>query len=179
MCGDHDLNDFAIADNLRSAAVLIPIVCHEEGLSVLLTKRTSHLTHHPGQISFPGGHHEEDDDSPEDAALRECEEEVGILREQIKIIGRINDYVTRTGFHVVPVVGLIQSDYRLAPDPEEVAEVFEVPLPFLLDRTNHKKCSKVLMGKKRYFWSMPYQDYFIWGATAGMIRNFCDILDPR
>lgn len=176
--GDHDLNDFGVPDKLRSAAVLVPVVCHDGELTMLLTKRTAHLYHHPGQISFPGGHVDAVDESPEACALRETEEEVGIPPENIEIIGRLTSYVTRTGFHVVPIVALIDSGYPLDPDDHEVAEVFEVPLSFLLDRTNHRKCSKVFLGKQRYFWSMPYGDFFIWGATAGMIRNFCDIVKP-
>ncbi|SCA58213.1 putative NUDIX hydrolase [Candidatus Terasakiella magnetica] len=175
--GDHDLNGFRPKPDNRAAAVLVPIVKHKEGLTVLFTKRTDHLKNHPGQISFPGGHTEEEDESAEHAALRETEEEVGLPHEYIKVIGRLNDYVTRTGFRVTPIIGLVEAPYPTEPDPHEVAEVFEVPLSFLLDRSNHEKCSRIFMGQKRYFWAMPYEDYYIWGATAGMLKNLCDVLD--
>lgn len=177
--GDHDLNGFRPKLDNREAAVLVPIIEHADGLSVLLTKRTDHLTHHPGQISFPGGHCEEDDETAEHAALRETEEEVGITENHIKVIGRLNDYVTRTGFRVTPIVGLIKAPYDISPDPHEVAEVFEVPLDFLLDAANHQKCSRILKGVRRHFWAMPYGDYYIWGATAGMLRNLYTVLKEQ
>ena len=174
--GDHDLNGFRPKPDNREAAVLVPLVKHPEGLSVLFTKRTDHLKNHPGQISFPGGHTEEEDESAEHAALRETEEEVGLPPNYIQVIGKLNDYVTRTGFRVTPIVGLVDVPYPTEPDPHEVAEVFEVPLSFLMDETNHEKCSRIFMGKRRYFWAMPYGDYYIWGATAGMLRNLYDFL---
>ena len=174
--GDHDLNGFRPKPDNREAAVLVPIVERDGDLSILFTKRTDHLTHHPGQISFPGGHTEEDDKTPAHAALHETEEEVGIPFDRISIIGRLNDYVTRTGFRVTPIVGVIQAPYPVNPDPHEVAEVFEVPLDFLLDAANHQKCTRIFQGVKRHFWAMPYGDYYIWGATAGMLRNLYSIL---
>lgn len=175
--GDHDLNGFRPKPDNREAAVLVPIVNREEGLSVLFTKRTEHLTHHPGQISFPGGHTEEEDESADHAALRETEEEVGLPPSYIQVIGHLNDYVTRTGFRVTPVVGIVDAPYPTNPDEHEVAEVFEVPLSFLMDEANHEKCSRIFMGKRRYFWAMPYHDYYIWGATAGMLRNLYEFLN--
>lgn len=169
--GDHDLNGFSPKPHNREAAVLVPIVKREGGLTVLFTKRTEHLSNHPGQISFPGGHIEDHDETPEHAALRETEEEVGLPHDYIQVIGRLNGYITRTGFHVVPVVGVVDVPFPVTPDPHEVAEVFEVPLAFLMDPANHQKCSRIFMGKQRHFWAMPYKDYYIWGATAGMIRN--------
>lgn len=177
--GDHDLNSFRPQPDNREAAVLVGLVKRENGLHLLLTQRTDHLTHHPGQISFPGGHTEEEDETAVHAALRETEEEVGLPRDYIQVIGRLNDYVTRTGFRVTPIVALIDAPYPTDPDDHEVAEVFEVPLAFLMDKENHQKCSRVLLGKKRYFWAMPYQDYFIWGATAGMIRNLYNVLSAQ
>ena len=174
--GDHDLNGFRPEPDNREAAVLVPIVNRPEGLTVLLTKRTDHLTHHPGQISFPGGHTEEGDETAEHAALRETEEEVGLPPSYIRTLGRLNDYVTRTGFRVTPVVGIVDAPYPTDPDEHEVAEVFEVPLSFLMDKENHQKCSRIFMGVRRYFWAMPYGDYYIWGATAGMLKNLCDFL---
>lgn len=173
--GDHDLNGFRPKPDNRAAAVLVPIVKRHDELSVLFTKRTDHLNNHPGQISFPGGHTEEDDETAAHAALRETEEEVGLPDRYIQVIGQLNDYVTRTGFRVTPIVGLVDYPYPMDPDDHEVAEVFEVPLSFLMDPANHQKCSRVFMGKRRYFWAMPYNDYYIWGATAGMLRNFYDV----
>jgi 8-oxo-dGTP pyrophosphatase MutT (NUDIX family) len=175
--GDHDLNPgMPPGEVLRKAAVLVPIVARSSGATLMLTKRTDHLDHHPGQISFPGGHIEPDDGSAEAAALREAEEEVGLRDSEVEIIGRLDQYITRTGFSVVPVVGLVQSDYTVDVDTFEVAEVFEVPLSFLLDDTNHKRDHRIHKGEKREFYAMPYGDYYIWGATAGMIRNLYDVI---
>ncbi|MDV7338419.1 CoA pyrophosphatase [Terasakiella sp. A23] len=177
--GDHDLNGFRPKPDNREAAVLVPIIKRDDELTVLFTKRTDHLSNHPGQISFPGGHTEEEDETAEHAALRETEEEVGLPASYIQVIGQMNDYVTRTGFRVTPIVGLIDVPYPTEPDPHEVAEVFEVPLSFLLDTANHQKCSRIFQGVKRHFWAMPYHDYFIWGATAGMLRNLYMILNEE
>ena len=175
--GDHDLNPgMTPLSELREAAVLVPLVERNEGLTMMLTQRTDHLDNHPGQISFPGGHIEPEDGTPEEAALREAEEEVGLDRKHVRIIGRLDQYITRTGFSVTPVVGFIHPDYTLSPDEFEVAEVFEVPLAFLLDAANHRRDSRVYKGLKREFYAMPYEDYYIWGATAGMIRNLYDVL---
>ncbi len=174
--GDHNLNGFCPEPDNCEAAVLVPLVKRENGLHVLFTRRTEHLTNHPGQISFPGGHTEEDDESPEHAALRETQEEVGLPDDYIHVIGRLNDYVTRTGFRITPVVALVDAPYPTDPDDHEVAEVFEVPLSFLMDEANHQKCSRIFMGKQRHFWAMPYGDYYIWGATAGMLKNFYNIV---
>ena len=178
--GDHDLNPGMLpGQNLRQAAVLVPLIERPDGLTVMLTKRTDHLDHHPGQISFPGGRIEEDDTSPEDAALREAEEEVGLQRHEVDIIGRLDEYVVRTGFSVTPFVGLVQSEYTVALDEFEVAEVFEVPLSFFMDEANHRRDSRIHNGEVREFYAMPYGDHYIWGATAGMLRNLYDILKPN
>lgn len=178
--GDHDLNPGMLpGKDLRQAAVLVPLVERPEGLTVLLTKRTDHLDHHPGQISFPGGRVEDDDPTAEEAALREAEEEVGLERHQVEIIGRLDEYVVRTGFSVTPFVGLVQPDYTLSPDDFEVAEIFEVPLSFFMDEKNHRRDSRTHKGEVREFYAMPYEDYYIWGATAGMLRNLYDILTQR
>lgn len=175
--GDHDLNPgMQPGTELREAAVLVPLVERNDGLTMLLTQRTDHLDHHPGQISFPGGHIEPEDGSPEAAALREAEEEVGLDRAHVRIVGRLDQYITRTGFSVTPVVGFVHPEYTVAPDEFEVAEVFEVPLAFLLDAGNHRRDSRVHKGLKREFYAMPYEEYYIWGATAGMIRNLYDVL---
>jgi 8-oxo-dGTP pyrophosphatase MutT (NUDIX family) len=162
------------------AAVLVPLVDHPEGLSVLLTQRTPHLYHHGGQISFPGGRIENDDASPEAAALRESREETGLAPSDVTLLGRLDEYVTITGFHIVPVVGLLHPPLSLAPDPFEVADIFEVPLGFILDPANHERQSRVTeAGERRWFHVLTWQERRIWGATAAMLINLCDILAAR
>ena len=162
---------------LTRAAVLVPLVAREEGLSVLLTQRTAHLIHHGGQISFPGGRMEDGDPDPEAAALRETEEEIGLPASAIDVIGRLDDYVTITGFHIVPVVGLLHPPLVFRPDEFEVAEIFEVPLSFILDPANHQVRSRSLpTGEERWFYAIPYGERFIWGATAGMLVNLQEVL---
>lgn len=160
---------------LIPAAVLFPIVLHALP-TVLLTQRTAHLRDHPGQISFPGGRVEPEDRTPSETALREAAEEIGLPRSQVEIIGFLPEYRTGTGFRVTPVVGFVQPPVLPAPDPFEVAEVFEVPLTFLLDPTNHQRQSMHYRGRLREFYAMPYGERFIWGATAGMIRALYDRL---
>ncbi|QLH38482.1 MAG: CoA pyrophosphatase [Defluviicoccus sp.] len=162
---------------LKPAAVLVALIDRPDELTVLFTQRTSHLAHHAGQVSFPGGHIEPDDSGPAETALRETEEEVGLDRRHVQLVGHLDNYVTRTGFVVAPIVGIVSPPFVLRPDPHEVAEVFEVPLSFLLDRQNHHRCSAEFEGVTRYFWAMPYGRHYIWGATAGMLVNMCDILD--
>lgn len=166
------------ADNLAltPAAVLFPIVVRDTGHTVMLTQRTAHLRDHAGQISFPGGRVEADDLSPTHTALRETEEEVGLSRERVEILGFLPEYRTGTGFRVTPVVGLVHPPFELQPDPFEVAEVFEVPLAFLLDPGNHQRHEMHYRGALRQYFAMPYGDYFIWGATAGMIRSLSERL---
>lgn len=176
--GDHNLNpDLRPKPPLTPAAVLVPLVLRPEGVTVLLTKRTAHLAAHAGQISFPGGRLEPSDVDAAAAALRETEEETGLSRDVIEIIGRLDTYVVRTGFEVTPVVGLVTPPFTVTPDEFEVAEVFEVPLSFILDPANHQRQSRVdFGGVKREFWVFPYRDYFIWGATAGMLINLYEVL---
>lgn len=175
--GDHDLNPgFGPPDALREAAVLVPLVDRVEGPTVIFTQRTAHLTAHAGQISFPGGRREPYDRTPEDTALRETEEEIGLPRDLIEILGRLDTYVTRTGFRVTPIVGLVRPPIDLVPDPTEVEEVFEVPLTFILDPDNPKRHSREFMGGQRHFYVFPYQQRYIWGATAGMLVNLRDVL---
>jgi len=161
---------------LTPAAVLFPIVLRESGQTVLLTQRTAHLRDHAGQISFPGGRVEAEDVSPSHTALRETEEEIGLPRERIEIIGFLPEYRTGTGFRVTPVVALVRPPFELQADPFEVAEVFEVPLAFLLDPANHQRHSMHYRGALRNYFAMPYGEYFIWGATAGMIRSLTERL---
>ena len=154
---------------LRPAAVLVPIVLREPEPTVLLTRRTDHLHHHPGQVSFPGGRVEDEDASPIDTALRETEEEISLHRAHVELLGCLPRYQTGTGFDITPVVGLVTPPFELQIDPFEVAEVFEVPLSFLLDESNHQRHSAVIRGVQREYYAMPYGEYFIWGATAGML----------
>jgi 8-oxo-dGTP pyrophosphatase MutT (NUDIX family) len=154
---------------LTPAAVLFPIVLRDPEPTVLLTRRTDHLHHHPGQVSFPGGRVEEQDASPVDTALRETEEEISLNRRHIELLGCLPLYRTGTGFEVTPVIGLVTPPFELMPDSFEVAEVFEVPLAFLLDPANHQRQRIEVRGELREYYAMPYGDHFIWGATAGMI----------
>ncbi len=176
--GDHDLNpDIMPKGPLKLASVLVPLVMRSDELTVLLTKRTAHLQAHAGQISFPGGGIEECDSDAIACALRETEEEIGLSRASVEIVGRLDTYVVRTGFQVTPVVGLVTPPFEMKVDDFEVAEVFEVPLSFILDRRNHeRRVREDFGGLKREFWVMPYRDYYIWGATAGMLVNLYEVL---
>ena len=174
--GDHDLNPFMkewvdAEERLKPAAVLVPIIEHNTGLTVLLTKRTDHLHHHAGQISFPGGRVEEDDLNAIDTALRETKEEIGLNRTFIEVAGYLDDYETGTGFQITPVVGFVRLGFDLNVDDFEVAEVFEVPLEFLFDPKNHQRHSRDHNGRQRQYYAMPYGEFYIWGATAGMLMN--------
>lgn len=163
---------------LTPASVLLPLVVRENGLTLLFTQRTAHLTDHAGQVSFPGGRQESYDASPIDTALRETEEEVGLDRRHIEVLGTLPDYLTGTGYHVTPVVALVHPPFSLHPDPGEVAEIFEVPLRFLMDGANHQRRSAEFPNGRgrRSFYAMPYERFFIWGATAGMLRNLFHFL---
>lgn len=178
--GDHDLNPGLRPDGpLRPAAVLIGLVERDGGLAVLLTRRTDHLENHPGQISFPGGQVEARDADAVQAALRETREEVGLAPERVRVLGRLDTYVTRTGFSVIPVVAALAPPLEFAPDPHEVAEVFEVPLAFLMDPANHKRHVGEFQGTRRNYHAIPYRGYYIWGATAGMILDFYAVLADK
>ncbi len=156
---------------LTPAAVLVPIVLRPEAPTLLLTQRTAHLRDHASQISFPGGRIEPEDATVVHAALRETQEEVGLAAEHIEVVGYLPEYRTSTGFSVTPVVAFVTPPFPLQPDPFEVAEVFEVPLAFLLDPANHQQHEVHWRGRLRQYYAMPYGDYFIWGATAGMIMS--------
>jgi 8-oxo-dGTP pyrophosphatase MutT (NUDIX family) len=152
--------------------VLVPIIDRPDGLSVLFTLRTSHLKKHSGQVSFPGGRAEAGDASAEFTALRESEEEIGLKSDKVEVLARLPDYFTRnTGYRVTPVIGLLTPPFELAPDPNEVEDIFEVPLDFLLDPRNHRRATREFNGRTVEFWEMPYRDRYIWGATAGMVVN--------
>lgn len=173
---DYDLNpgmrdEAPPIEALTPAAVLVPIVAHPGRPTVLLTKRTDHLRDHAGQVSFPGGRVEELDEDVVATALRETEEEIGLSRDYVEVVGQLANYETRTGFEVTPVVGVVTPGFELALDRFEVAEAFEVPLSFILDARNHQRQSRVWKSAERHFYVLPYEDYFIWGATAGMLVN--------
>lgn len=154
-----------------AAAVLVPIVAHPEELTVIFTKRTAHLKAHSGQVSFPGGRAEAEDPTREFTALREAEEEIGLRRDRVELVATLPEYLTRTGFRVTPVVGLVTPPLGLAPDPREVEQVFEVPLAFLLDPRNHRREWRELQGRRVAYYVMQYGGWRIWGATAGMLVN--------
>lgn len=167
-----------VSDRFTPASVLLPLISGENGLSLLLTQRTAHLTDHAGQISFPGGRAEETDDSAIETALREAEEEIGLRRRHVEVIGTLPEYFTGTGYRITPVVSIIQPPFELQADSSEVAEIFEVPLSFLMDGSNHQRRIVDSPGEsgRRIFYAMPFDRYFIWGATAGILRNLFHFL---
>ncbi len=178
---DYDLNPHmpkrsGTLEALTDAAVLVPIIERQNELTVLLTQRAEGLPTHAGQISFPGGRRHREDRDLLETALRETTEEVGIDAEQIAIVGYLERYETGTGYCILPVVGLLADEIELILDPSEVAEAFEVPLDFLMDPANHQRHSYTRDGVTRHFYAMPYEDYYIWGATAGMLKMLYDRL---
>jgi 8-oxo-dGTP pyrophosphatase MutT (NUDIX family) len=176
--GDHALNrdqplDLFHKGPHRPAAVLVPILAHPKGATVVLTRRTDHLTSHAGQVAFPGGKIEPDE-APMAAAIREAEEEIGLTARLIEPLGYLDLYQTGSGFRIVPVVALIDPAAEFRPDPKEVAAIFEVPLDFLMQPGNHQQHSRIRGGYRRRFYAMPYGGHYIWGVTAGIIRNLYD-----
>ena len=163
-------------EQARPAAVLVPLVERDEGLTVLFTQRSAHLKNHAGQISFPGGRVEEADESPLAAALRETEEEIGLSREFVRVVGYLESHLIFTGFHVVPVVGFVRPGFTLQPDPKEVAEVFEVPLVHILDAANHGTRTRDVERGVLHVYHIPYGERVIWGATAGMLMSLYRLL---
>jgi 8-oxo-dGTP pyrophosphatase MutT (NUDIX family) len=177
---DFDLNPGArpaVARELRPAAVLAPIVEHESGPTFLLTRRSDSLRKHTGQIAFPGGRCDPGETAAE-AALREAWEEIGLAADHVEVAGQLTPYETVTGYVVTPVVGFVRPGFTLQLNPDEVAEAFEAPFEFLMDAANHLRHFRepVGGGPKRYFYAMDYEGYYIWGATAGMLRGFHDRL---
>lgn len=159
------------------AAVLIALVMREDGVHVVFTERASHLHDHAGQISFPGGRIESFDATPQAAAMREAQEETGLPPSHVEVLGVMPAYVTATGFSITPVVSLVRPDFLFVPDAFEVAEIFEVPLAFLMDPSNHREHRIDLPdGRSRHYFSMTWGRFFIWGATAGMLRNLYHLL---
>jgi len=167
--------DLAAMDPPRPAAVLVPVVLRDE-LTVLLTQRTDTLAKHAGQIAFPGGRIDAADADAQAAALREAEEEIGLQAHFVETIGYLDGYRTGTGFHVTPLVGLVRPGFELRLAPGEVADAFEVPLRFLMTEANHQRHERDWRGRRRTYWAMPFGERYIWGATAGMLKNLFDRL---
>jgi 8-oxo-dGTP pyrophosphatase MutT (NUDIX family) len=163
-------------DELTPAAVLIPLVMYENELKILLTQRTAHLYDHPGQISFPGGRSDPQDSSAIDTALREAEEEIGLPASRVEVLGSLPHYLTITGYQVTPVVSLVDAGHSYAPDEFEVADIFEVPMEYLMNPHHHEQRMWESPQGYRRFYAMPYENKFIWGATAGMLRNLYHFL---
>jgi len=156
---------------LRKASVLIGLVERQQGLHIILTKRAAHLRHHPGQISFPGGKYEEGDRSLQQTAKREAREEIGILEEKIHIVGQLPELVTVSQFAVTPILAFVESDYQVQLDRNEVDEVFEVPITFLLDRKKLYSGTFQLKNHRHRVFAIPYKQHFIWGMTAQIIQS--------
>jgi 8-oxo-dGTP pyrophosphatase MutT (NUDIX family) len=180
---DWDLNpelkgDLAVMEPPRPAAVLVPIVLRP-ALTVLLTQRSHDMPSHPGQISFPGGKVEEADATPLACALREAEEEIGLTRNFVEPLGYLDGYRTGTGFQITPVVAFVRPEFPTMLDQREVTEAFEVPLSFLMNEANHQKASREWRGRQRSYYAMPYRGRYIWGATAGMLKNMHQRLFAR
>ena len=174
---DFDLNPDLRPDRprmLSPAAVLLPILQDGDEPSMLFTKRTEHLSRHAGQVSFPGGRAQDGDRTLVDTALRETQEETGITAEFVSVAGFLDPYETGTGYAILPVVGLVRSGFALVPEVNEVAEIFQVPLAFLLDPANREKRTGEWQGRRRDFYAFEYNGHFIWGATAAMLVNLRD-----
>lgn len=162
---------------LTPAAVLIPLMARDEGVTVLLTQRTPHLAAHAGQISFPGGRLEPTDTDARAAALRETEEEIGLPRTRIEVLGELEEYGTVTGFRVTPVIGIVAPPFILAPDPTEVAEIFEVPLAFILDPANRRHAVERRGAIERDIYEIPFGSYRIWGFTARLLVRLVEVIE--
>jgi 8-oxo-dGTP pyrophosphatase MutT (NUDIX family) len=173
-----DLHVIALKEGTRvtDAAVLVPIVRRGAGVNVLFTQRTAHLDDHAGQISFPGGRVEGLDATREETALRETEEEIGLAREAVTILGRLPDYEIPSGFRITPVVGWIEAPFALKLDPFEVESVFEAPLTHFLAASSYQRREYRFRGRHRHYMAIPYEGRYIWGATAGMLYALCRVL---
>ncbi|WP_374385958.1 CoA pyrophosphatase [Sandaracinobacter sp.] len=177
LAGDQDFGGFGTAPSgmLVPAAVLVPIIRAPDP-RLLLTTRTSHLRNHAGQVAFPGGRIDTGDDGPVAAALREAQEEIGLEPSAVEVMGMGDVYQTGTGYSVQPVVGTIEPGLSLSPNPHEVADLFEVPLDFVLDRRNHLLREAEWKGRLRRYYVIEYEGRMIWGATAGMLVNLASRL---
>ena len=176
---DFDLNKDVVLPagrKLRPAGVLVPVITKADALHVILTKRSSALKHHPGQIAFPGGKVDEGDANTQAAALREAHEEIGLAPDNVEVLGDLPCHETVTGFIVTPVLGRVRADFDPTPEPGEVAEVFTTPLSHLADINNYYIASRYWRGQRRYYYTVPYGPYYIWGATARILRGLADRL---
>ena len=179
--GDHIMNPMSTPSprrlaQLRSAAVLVPVMVREGEATLLLTQRTEELPAHAGQVAFPGGRIDPEDASPEAAAMREAHEEVALDPALVTPVGRLPDYLTGSGYRIVPVLATIAPGRALTPNPDEVDAVFDVPLSFLMDPANHRMESRIWQGRERFYYTMPFGERFIWGVTAGIIRSMFERL---
>lgn len=168
---EHRLLQQKAEAGMRRASVLVALVLREQGLHLLLTRRADHMHTYAGQISLPGGRQEASDASATETALREAQEEIGLHPRHVEIIGLLPEYWTGSGYQITPVVGLVKPPVELQPNPDEVTEIFEVPLAFLMNGTNHQRRTAVFPNGRRTFYAMPYERFFIWGATAAILRN--------
>ena len=174
---DFDLNPETVLPagrTLRPAGVLVALTETPGGLHVILTKRSSALKHHPGQIAFPGGKQDAGDDDVIAAALREAEEEIGLPRNHVEVLGQLPAHETVTGFIVTPVIGYVSRPFDVVPEPGEVDEVFTAPLSHVLNASNFVVEGRRWRGTRRYYYAVPYGPYYIWGATARMLRAWTD-----
>ena len=164
---------------INDAAVLVPMVLRDDSVNLLFTQRTPHLAAHAGQISFPGGRVESHDAGRADTALRETEEEIGLTRKHVKVLGTLPEYLLPSGFRITPVVGWIEAPFETCPDPFEVADIFEVPLTHFLDVARYQRHQYHFNGRHRHYLAIPYEGRYIWGATAGMLLVLARVLSAR
>lgn len=180
--GDHDLEPTLLGAAIaapREAAVLVPVVAREDEVTVLFTQRAAHLRDHSGQIAFPGGKIDAADPSPLAAALREADEEIGLKPEKVRPLGYLDAYLSGTGFFVTPVVAYVDPPFALRINTQEVSETFEVPLAFLMDPNRHELHSREWRGRQRRYYAIPFGERYIWGVTAGIVRNLYERLYAR
>ena len=173
--GDHDadpvMKKIAAVRPIRPAAVLVPVVDHADEPTVLLTQRAQHLPHHPGQVSFPGGKIDQTDAGPTDSALREAEEEIGLDRSFVEPLGYLDLYLTTLGYRIVPVIARVKPGFTLTLNESEVDATFEVPLVYLLDQGNVQRHAREWQGMLRHYYAINFGERYIWGVTAGILRN--------